>query len=369
MNDSLPFIFGKQLSQQFYQEVVRPLLDIHFPGLGHAAALIDSGSEVLGFDDAMSTDHHWGPRLLLFLDEADHTRHAQAIHDTLALQLPYEFKGYPTNFTPPLAEEGVTQLLQPISEGPINHRVTVHTLPGFIRAYLNFDLSRPLELADWLTFPEQKLRTLTTGPVFYDALGLEQVRGRFHYYPHDIWLYQLASAWTRISQEEHLMGRAGLAGDELGSALIGARLVRDIMRLWFLMHRTYAPYPKWFGTAFKQLPGATELEPLLRQALHAETWPERENYLVPAYETLATRHNELALTEPVATNVVPYFNRPFRVITFNGVIGALEGQIEDEAVKNLLLRPRIGSIDLFSDSTDILSYEEWRLRLRVLYEE
>jgi hypothetical protein len=29
------------------------------------------------------------------------------------------------------------------------------------------------------------------------------------------------------------MGRAGLAGDEIGSALIGARLVRDIMRLCF----------------------------------------------------------------------------------------------------------------------------------------
>jgi hypothetical protein len=369
MSNAVPFLSGKQLSEQFYQEVVRPLLDSYFPGLRHAAALIDSGSEVLGFDDAMSTDHHWGPRLLLFLDEADHALYAQAIHDTLASQLPYEFKGYPTNFTPPIVEEGITQLLQPISEGPVNHRVTVHTIPGFVLAYLNFDLSRPLEPADWLTFPEQKLRTLTTGPIFYDGIGLEQVRGRFHYYPHDVWLYQLTSAWTRISQEEHLMGRAGLAGDELGSAIIGARLVRDVMRLWFLMHQVYAPYPKWFGTAFKQLPGAAELEPVLRQALYAETWPEREHYLVQAYEALAAQHNSLGLTAPVVTEATPYFNRPFRVITFNGVIGALEGQIRDEAVKKLLLRPRIGSIDLFSDSTDMLSYEEWRLRLRVLYEE
>jgi hypothetical protein len=47
------------------------------------------------------------------------------------------------------------------------------------------------------------------------------------------------------------MPRAGFVGDELGSALIGSRLVRDIMNLCFLLEKQYAPYPKWFGTAFQ----------------------------------------------------------------------------------------------------------------------
>lgn len=364
----MTFIPGRQLSELFYTQVVRPHLDTYFPAVRHAAALIDSGSEVLGFDDAMSTDHHWGPRLLLFLNEADHRQFAQAIWDSLAHHLPYEFMGYPTNFTPPLVEEGVTQLLQPITAGPVNHRVTLQTVRGFIQDYLAYDVNESLTVADWLTFPEQKLRTLTEGPVFYDGVGLEEVRGRFTYYPHDVWLYQLATGWTRIAQEEHLMGRAGLAGDELGSALIGARLVRDVMRLWFMMHRVYAPYPKWFGTAFRLLPGAAALEPVLKQVLRATSWPERESHLVVAYEALAAKHNTLGLTEPIAEQVVPYFNRPFWVITFNGVVGALEGQIRDEAVRGLLSRPRIGNIDLFSDATDLLSYPEWRERLRPLYE-
>ncbi|MBP8058517.1 MAG: DUF4037 domain-containing protein [Chloroflexi bacterium] len=361
------FIPGRQLSEQFYWQAVRPQLNTHFPELQHAAALIDSGSEVLGFDDDLSTDHHWGPRVLLFLSETDHTSYAERVQTMLAHELPYEFMGYSTNFTPPLIEEGVTQLLQAITEGPINHRVTLQTVRGFVQGYLNYDMTQPLEVADWLTFPEQKLRTLTQGPVFYDGIGLEAGRGRFTYYPDDVWLYQLAAAWTRISQEEHLMGRAGLAGDELGSAIIGARLVRDVMRLWFLMHRTYAPYPKWFGTAFKQLPDAENLAPLLQQVFQAETWPEREAYLVPAYEMLACQHNKLGLTGPVTTQVTTFFNRPFRVITFNGVVGALEGQIQDERVKRLLARPRIGGIDLFSDSTDLLAYEEWRPQLRSLF--
>jgi len=42
-----------------------------------------------------------------------------------------------------------------------------------------------------------------------------------------IWLYLLASAWSRIGQEEHLMGRAGSVADEIGSAIIASRRLFD----------------------------------------------------------------------------------------------------------------------------------------------
>ncbi|MBE2220145.1 MAG: hypothetical protein IAF02_01310 [Anaerolineae bacterium] len=54
------FMPGLKFSGLFYTEVVRPLLDSHFPNLHHSAALIGSGSEVLGFDTPMSQDHDWG---------------------------------------------------------------------------------------------------------------------------------------------------------------------------------------------------------------------------------------------------------------------------------------------------------------------
>ena len=68
MTSNTHFIPGLELAGRFYREAVRPILDDAFPGLAHAAALIGSGSEVLGFDTAMSADHHWGPRAMLFLD-------------------------------------------------------------------------------------------------------------------------------------------------------------------------------------------------------------------------------------------------------------------------------------------------------------
>ena len=68
---------------------------------------------------------------------------------------------------------------------------------GFFLNYLAFDIGGETEPADWLTFPEQKLRTVRSGGVFHDDIGLEEIRRRFDYYPRDVWLYLLASAWAR----------------------------------------------------------------------------------------------------------------------------------------------------------------------------
>ena len=77
------FVPGLELSRQFYGEVVRPVLDARFPDLPHSAALLGRGSEVLGFDDEMSTDHDWKPRVLLFLREDDHARNGVAVSETV----------------------------------------------------------------------------------------------------------------------------------------------------------------------------------------------------------------------------------------------------------------------------------------------
>jgi hypothetical protein len=365
-NERAAFIPGLQLSRRFYHEIVHPILDNGFPDLPYASALIGGGSEVLGFDDSMSTDHHWGPRVMIFLREKD-AHLATAIHDLMANKLPYTFLGYPTNFTPPDPNDNGTQLLQAIESGPVNHRIETYTLHGFFVDYLGFDIDQTIEPADWLTFPEQKLRAITSGAVFRDDIGLIGARSRFAYYPQDVWLYLLAAGWTRIGQEEHLMGRAGVAGDEAGSALIGARLVRDIMRLCFLMEKTYAPYPKWFGAAFKQLSCANTMWPSLEAALHAQTWQKRDQHLAEAYEALATLHNNLQLTDPLPARTRSFFGRPFRVIALHGYANAILRRIGDPIVQKIAQRPIIGGIDQFSDNTDLLENPSLRPVLRRLY--
>ena len=363
------FIPGLRLGALFYEEAVRPVLDSYFTDVPHSAALIGSGSEILGFDTEMSTDHHWGPRVMLFLTPADHTSYAEDIRDRLRYSLPHDFHGYPTSFGEPDAI-GV-QLMQTRSSGPVNHRVEVYTIARFVQGCLNVDLDDELTPADWLTFPAQRLLTLTSGAVYHDAIGLEAVRQRFAFYPHDVWLYLLAAAWTRISQEEHLMPRAGHVGDELGSALIGSRLVRDIMRLGFLMERQYAPYPKWFGTAFARLNCATALTPHLWAAQRAENWPEREQHLSAAYEHLARMHNALGITEPVPEAVSSFYDRPFNVIHAGEIAGKIAEHITDPALLRIIETHQgrlIGGIDLISDNTDVLEVARHRPQLKKLYQ-
>jgi hypothetical protein len=365
----LDFMPGLRLGRLFYLEAVQPILRKTFPDLPFSAAIIGSGSEVLGFDTEMSTDHHWGPRLMLFLTEDDHQRSRQAIDEALRQELPVRFHGYSTNFSAPNPADNNVQLLQAIDQGPVNHRVEILTIRGFFLNYLNFDIGESIEPADWLTFPEQKLRTITAGEVYRDGIGLQSVRDRFNYYPHDVWLYLLAAGWNRISQEEHLMGRAGMVGDEIGSAIIGSRLVRDAMGLCFLMEKQYAPYPKWFGKAFLALSCAEDLSPIMKGALSAETWQEREKHLVAIYEYLGEMHNRLGITDPLSTKATNFFGRPFQVIHADDrFAGAISARIKDPIVKRLADNKLIGSIDQFSDSTDILSDPQWRLILRRLYE-
>ncbi len=371
-DENTTFIPGLQLCEAFYHQVVEPIVSRHFGELKFSAALIGSGSEVLGFDTEMSSDHHWGPRVMMFLKPEDVSTYKDSISEKLSRELPRVFRGYPTSFSSPDSENKGVQLLDYSQSGPINHRVEISSIERFVDDYLGFDITTELEACDWLSFPGQKLRTILGGKIFRDDIGLVDTRSRFSYYPEDVWLYLLACAWSRIEQEEHLMGRAGFVGDEVGAGIIAARLVRDMMNLCFLMEKVYAPYPKWFGTAFKGLQCASFLEPLLLKVMSSSSWEERQSHLVPAYEFLAAMHNQLEITEKLPTRARDFHGRPFMVISMGDYSKAICSRIAQlktasTAIKELAKKPLIGSVEQFSDSTDLLSNSCWRAVIRNFY--
>ena len=161
----------------------------------------------------------------------------------------------------------------------------------------------------------------------------------------------LACQWARIGQEEAFPGRCAEAGDELGSALVTARLARDLIRLCLLMRRRYPPYSKWLGTAFGQLPDAAVLGPDLRAAVAATSWAARERHLSRACSAVAARHNELGLTAPLDPRPRPYFDRPYQVISAGRFAAALRGAIADPRLRAL---PPAGAVDQVIDSTDAI---------------
>jgi len=243
-----PFIKGLKLGELYFEETVKPILAAHFPQLKYSAGRLGYGSDVLGFDTPQSMDHDWGPKFTLFLTDFDYETYKDRIDQVLRQELPYEIRGYPTNFD---RNADGTTVMQAIDSGLVNHEVAISTTKIFFEEYLHFDPAHELDVTDWLTFPQQRLRTVAGGRIFHDGLGqLESAQNKLRFYPRDVWLYLLAAQWVRISQEDPFVGRCGQVGDDVGSVLVAARLVRDVMKLCFLLEQQYAPYMKWFGTAF-----------------------------------------------------------------------------------------------------------------------
>lgn len=363
---TIPFIPGLELSRRFYFEAVRPILDLHFPALVHSAGLFGYGSEVLGLDTPMSMDHNWHPRVQLLIRPEDLPQ-AEAIRTALAQHLPHLFLGIPVDAIPVPYEPG-TRWMRYKAEGEVQHVIQPTTLAQFIQEQMGWDISQPLDLADWLTLSSQVLREMTSGEVFHDGIGdLTRVRQQLAWYPREVWMYMLACGWNNIENEEPLMPRAGFVGDELGSAVIGGRLVNQIMRQCFLMEKRYAPYSKWFGSDFKRLQCAGEMIPLLEDVLRAPTWQQRQQAFGQACLLLAHMHNALGITPPLAEELSNFHGRPFQVIHSDNFANAICAQIQDPAIQRLIKRGLIGSIDQFSDSTPLRDTMHWRKGLKQLY--
>ncbi|MEM7029982.1 MAG: DUF4037 domain-containing protein [Chloroflexota bacterium] len=336
------FIPGLKLSELFYQEVVQPILDQHFPNLVYSAGLIGYGSDVIGFDTPISTDHMWGPRLNLILQEEDYATLQRRILDTMRQELPYEFKGYSVNFSDPDPNDGGIRHQEMITSGLVDPLLGIFTIKSFFGPLLDWHPPQSIDVADWLTFSEHCLLTITAGGIFHDDLDIEDARQKLAYYPNDVWRFMMASQWTKISQEEAFVGRCGDVGDELGSQIIATRIVHSLMRLCFMMAKQYAPYSKWFGSAFARLPIAERLQPSLTETLQAKTWKQREAGLIKAYQIVAETHNDLQITEPVSPDITDYYGRPYQVLFAGRFADALWHSITDPQVKQI--KGPIGSV-------------------------
>ena len=339
---------GIELSRRFYADIVRPWLRDAAPDLAHAAALGGYGSELLGFDDEMSRDHNWGPRVHIIVDGDSFERHARRLVTAFSGVAPAEFLGEPIGWRsrPHPPANGAE------SAGAIEHGLEFHTLESVLEDHFALRSVDSLEALQWLGFAEQKLLAFTSGTLFHDDLGrLTQARERLAYFPDDVWFYKIACQWRRIAEEQAFVGRAGQVGDDLGSRVIAARLVRDVMGMGFLLERRYAPYAKWFGSGFARLPISKRLEPHLRQGMLASEWTARGEALAAAYSVLAEVQQQKAIA-PFQPVIGLYHERPFVTINADDAVAAAQSMIGDERIKAL---PIVGALDQVSDLTPLLS--------------
>lgn len=345
------FVPGLIVCREFYEKVVKPIMETDFPTIRYSAGLMGSGSEVLGFDTELSTDHDWRPRVFIFLSDADREKIGTQVEETIKQKIPPTFQGHITK----------------IGDNSLDPRNRIiFSVRSYYWEYLKLDPFEDIKPIDWLLLAEQRLLSIAKGAVFFDGLSeLKTIQKKFKYFPHDVWLYLLASQWAKISEEEAFVGRTGDVGDELGSQIIAARLLKEIMKLCFLIEKQYAPYSKWFGTAFSRLACAKRLEPVFQKVLHAKSWKERETSLSKVYGIVAEMHNALGITKPMPTKVTLYHDRPYLVIHGDQFAAEVQKAIQDSTLQELR---RFGSIDQFIDCTEILNDSGLAKKLKGIYE-
>ena len=106
---------GLELSRAYYEEYGKPMIDTQLaqykPYL--AAGLVGEGSECLGFDDELSTDHDFGPAFCLWVPEELYAKagtEMQRAYDSL----PASYKGY-TRITSAQAQPDVEFVVSEVS--------------------------------------------------------------------------------------------------------------------------------------------------------------------------------------------------------------------------------------------------------------
>ena len=121
---------------------------------------------------------------------------------------------------------------------------------------------------------------------------------------------------------------------------------------------TYAPYSKWFGTAFNKLNIYESIKTKINAALQANDLTERENNLVEAQALVADLHNASGLTDKVDYSIESYFGRDIKVIFADKFVDATVEKLKGTVFENIPLIGTMSQFDGLSDFADEQGYYE-----------
>ena len=233
---------GLELSECFFEEYGMPMLEEQFPDLIPylAAGLTGSGSECMGFDDQVSSDHDLEPGFCLFLPGEDIIDRKQAFGlERAYAKLPREYKGYKRSLMQPVggSRHGVIR----ISDFLMDKTGTADGL---------------LNMEQWLSIPSYYLEEATNGKIFFDNYGeITKVREKLKCYPEVIRMKKLSGHLLLMAQSGQYNYRRCLKHNENAAAQMAVfEFTQNTMAAIFLLNNKYMPYYKWSFRALRELP-------------------------------------------------------------------------------------------------------------------
>jgi hypothetical protein len=271
---------GLELSRQFYETYGKEMLEGSFsdylPFI--SVGLVGAGSEVLGFDDEVSTDHDFKPAFCIFIPGEDVIDRKTAFQlERAYAKLPDEFMGYKRQKLSPVggARHGVIRLEDFLLQ-------KTGKKDGCLNTY------------EWLKIPSQYLLEVTKGELFFDGSGeFTRIREQLSVMPRDVRLKRLAGHLLLMSQAGQYNFPRMLKRKDMPSAGICAyEYVKNAIAAIYLINNEYMPYYKW------QLRGLKELDILSHLTLPLEfllTAPNDDSYVNEKYDRI-----ELIATEIIS---------------------------------------------------------------------
>jgi hypothetical protein len=264
---------GISLSEAFFHDCVTPLVMKRLawdPG-AFSAAILGEGSEVLGYDDEISQDHNFSPKVLLFLEDETYDRLGLTLLADLRDALPASYCGHALLWD---------EYRQALDVAPM-HR--------FFHRYLDLP-ELPRTAVEWLRCEEQRLLELTAGKVFHDPGGrLSKIRQRLHFYPPEVRLFLLRLVFERLSEcagAERSIQR----DDRLALHAYTSYFTLFAIKAAHLIERRYCPYHKWMARSLQDLkPFGTEVHGTLLAMINAPTPDATREAMLVVLQQLGTR--------------------------------------------------------------------------------
>ncbi|MCF0143136.1 MAG: DUF4037 domain-containing protein, partial [Parasporobacterium sp.] len=234
---------GIELSRQFYEQWGREMIETNFPEYAGriAVGLAGEGSECLGFDDDISTDHDFEPGFCLWLTRED--------YQAIGFKLERAYAKRPAEFA----------TFHKLTASPVGgSRHGVMIIEEFFEKFLGVqDIAGLYEDPFiWLNLPSFALAEATDGEIFRDDLGqFTAIRNRLlQGYPEDIRRKKLAAHLILMAQSgQYNYDRCLKHGEEGAAQLAAVEFVKHAISVIFLLNNAYEPFYKWVYRAMKQL--------------------------------------------------------------------------------------------------------------------
>lgn len=286
----------KEVEENFNKKILPILREYE---IKFSAGLAGYGSECYGFDDDYSRDHDFTTMPCIWLKSEDYKKYGKEINERLAKQV---------------CEKNKTIWSY--------DRRGVLDIDNFIFTFLGSNRG-PNKEEEFLNIPEYLLSSFTNGKIFIDELGIiTEVRDKVKYYPKDVRYHKIAVRCMLASREGlYNYERCVKRNDIVSSNQALSKFIEQSIELYFLIHKKYCPYYKWYHKMLK-------------------TFDKKAyDFYIKLLDSSSSTNDRLNIIEKICSDIIDKLEEEEIIIRVSDYLGyygpIIQSRIDNEYIRDL----------------------------------